>query len=189
MKLTKAQERVLRELAKPGARALLMAGLDVYWFVSGSMKQCTPTVEALIKRKLLTVTKKDCFGRSEEAIINTAGRAWLDAHKQSQGAKGDEIAAGIVKHPGFYEGDQMSVENQIREIFQAAGSVMTNIRMVRITEYYFTVTGAAAIQLRLQELEGAFGRGNVVVLSIDCSGGQDGWKYQIKVIAEDISND
>ena len=99
MKLTDAQERVLRELGEPGAGSGTARMVEYwdgysYWF-SADLWYCTEEIEYLIKCGLVTKIKskkrtcsKDnykccCFDELLErpvAEINTAGRAWLAEH-------------------------------------------------------------------------------------------------------------
>lgn len=67
-KLTKAQQAVLDELRKPGTRALEMNGIDHYWCISTNHKRCTLQVEALLKLRLLKITKQHWTGDTAEAV-------------------------------------------------------------------------------------------------------------------------
>ena len=82
MKLTKAQERVLRELAKPGAVAyfrLIPPSYKGEWELNG--QRITEEILALNKARLVSV-------ETVRSYASTAGRAWLAAHEQSpQGRK------------------------------------------------------------------------------------------------------
>jgi hypothetical protein len=83
-KLTPKMEEVLRELAKPNARALCIDYMGrfnerEYWFLSGSHLTCTSQVRGLIARGLVTESDGDKFGNNRHATINDAGRAYLQA--------------------------------------------------------------------------------------------------------------
>jgi len=85
MKLTKAQERVLRELAFDDYRARRedMNWPGPYWYITSYYRpRCTSTIKALRRRGLVEVTAWGVLHDDSEVDINAAGRAWLAENRK-----------------------------------------------------------------------------------------------------------
>ena len=72
MNLTKAQQKILDEMRKPGARAIYMPYMgsfqpEAYWFLTTTRKRCTRQIEKLIKLGLVRIVQSDLRGK--EAIL------------------------------------------------------------------------------------------------------------------------
>lgn len=86
-KLTDRQLAVLRELAKPDARAYYQPYMgrfnpNAYWFLSTTMRRATKEVRVLVARGLLDTKSKDPFGGNTTATINAKGRRLLTASRK-----------------------------------------------------------------------------------------------------------
>ena len=92
MKLTKAQERVLRELSKPGAVAKFDYARNCWFLSTDDCLRVLDQLNALARRGLVEPIRHQRSVLSyDDWIINAAGRAWLAEHEQSpQGRKGGE---------------------------------------------------------------------------------------------------
>ncbi len=79
--LTKKMLEVLKELAKPGARAPFMGYMgrfrpNAYYYLTTTHDHCTSQVRGLIKRNLVEWVPRGDFGEGH-VIINESGRKAL----------------------------------------------------------------------------------------------------------------
>lgn len=84
---TARQLAVLRELAKPGAKAIFMpwSRTPAYWFISRSnLRSCTREINGLLDRGLLKRVNQKPYSAGCEAVINAAGRKVLAEIEVSQ---------------------------------------------------------------------------------------------------------
>ena len=84
--LTPSMMECLRELCRKGNKARYMASMrcESYYFLSSTMKRCTPQVEALLKRGLAKIDEKSKDWRGHVVYATPAGR--MAAQQQDEGS-------------------------------------------------------------------------------------------------------
>jgi hypothetical protein len=80
--LTPKMLEVLRELAKPGAKAYYMQYMGrfnqtAYYFLSTNHKHCTAQIEALLRRQLVIKFDREQYNAGHKVRISDAGRKYL----------------------------------------------------------------------------------------------------------------
>lgn len=85
-KMTAAMEAVLEELAKPDGKAHYMGYAGrfnprAYYFLSGTMKNCTAQIKGLVSRGLAAKVRIDNFGK-HCVVITEEGRKALASRER-----------------------------------------------------------------------------------------------------------